>query len=172
MVTAVEVVEFGLLTDAQRAQLEGGEHDPFDAAGVALEFRAKERHVGLAQDGALVASTGLTRAQVAVGAQRFEVVGIGGVIVTAARRGEGLARRVLEEALARARAAGPPFALLFCHADRAGLYERLGFATIEDAITVEQPGGFEPMAQLGMWLALAPDAAWPPGPVTVFGLPF
>jgi GNAT superfamily N-acetyltransferase len=168
----VEVVEFGMLTDAQRAQLEGDEHDPFDAAGVALEFRTKERHVGLAENGALVASTGLTRAPVEVGAERFEVVGIGGVIVTAPRRGEGLARRVLEEALARARAAGPRFALLFCHADRSGLYERLGFATIEDPVTVEQPGGFEPMAQLAMWLPLTSAAAWPPGPVTVFGLPF
>ena len=104
-----------MLTDAQRAQLEGDEHDPFDAAGVPLQFRAKERHVGLAQDGRLVASTGLTDAEVEVGGVRFEVVGIGGVFVARPRRGEGLARRVLEEALARAQAAGPSFALLFCH---------------------------------------------------------
>jgi predicted N-acetyltransferase YhbS len=170
--TKVEVVDFGILTDAQRAQLEGDEHDPFDAAGIALEFRAKERHVGLAENGVLVASTGLTSAEVAVGAERFEVVGIGGVFVAEPRRGEGLARRVLEEALARAQAAGPSFALLFCHADRAGLYERLGFVTIEDAVEVEQPGGFEPMALRSMWRPLAPAAAWPPGPVTVFELPF
>jgi predicted N-acetyltransferase YhbS len=168
----VEVVDFGMLTDAQRAQLEGDEHDPFDAAGVPLQFRAKERHVGLAQDGRLVASTGLTDAEVEVGGVRFEVVGIGGVFVARPRRGEGLARRVLEEALARAQAAGPSFALLFCHADRAGLYERLGFRALDDPVTVGQPGGFEPMALLAMWRPLAPEAVWPPGPVTVYGLPF
>jgi predicted N-acetyltransferase YhbS len=168
----VEVVVFGMLSDEARAQLEGDEHDPFDAAGVPLEFRAKERHVGLTQDGRLVASAGLTGAQVEVGGVRFEVVGIGGVIVARARRGAGLARRVLEEALTRAQAAGPPFALLVCHVDRGGLYERLGFRALEDPVMVEQPGGFEPMALLAMWRPLAPEADWPPGPVTVYGLPF
>jgi predicted N-acetyltransferase YhbS len=169
----VEVLEFGHLTDAQRAQLEGDEDDPFDAAGVTLEFRAKERHVALAEGGELVASTGLTRAEVAVLGARFEVVGIGGVIVAAAWRGQGLAREVLEHALERARAMGPSFALLFCHADRAGLYERLGFAVIEAPVTVGQPAGFEPMLQqLSMWGPLAADAAWPAGAVTLYGLPF
>jgi predicted N-acetyltransferase YhbS len=155
----VEVLDRGPLSDAQRAQLEGDEHDPFDAAGVTLEFRAKERHVALADNGRLVASTGLTRADVEVSGERFEVVGIGGVIVVAARRGQGLARAVLEHALERARAMGPPFALLFCHADRAGLYKRLGFSVIEAPVTVEQPGGVQPRR-------------WPRGPVTVHGLPF
>jgi predicted N-acetyltransferase YhbS len=169
----VEVLDLGHLTDAQRAELEGDEHDPFDAAGVTLEFRPKERHVALAQGGRLVASTGLTRAAVAVSGERFEVVGIGGVIVAASWRGQGLAREVVGHALQRARAMGPPFALLFCHADRAGLYERLGFTVIEAPVTVGQPAGFEPMLQqLSMWGPLAADAAWPAGPVTVYGLPF
>lgn len=168
----MEVIEFGMLSDAQREQLEGDEEDPFDAAGITLEFRAKERHVAIAQDGRLIASAGLTRAEVEVAGVRFEVAGIGGVLVTAARRGEGLARRVMEETLARAGAAGAPFALLFCHDDRAGLYERLGFSAIEDRVQVEQPGGFAPMTQRTMWRALAAGAAWPPGPVTVHGLPF
>jgi predicted N-acetyltransferase YhbS len=169
----VEVLDFGHLTDAQRTQLEGDEHDPFDAAGVTLEFRAKERHVALSEGGRLVASAGLTRAEVAVSGMRLEVVGIGGVIVAAAWRGQGLAREVLEHALERARAMGPQFALLFCHDGRAGLYERLGFAVIEAPVTVGQRAGFEPMLQqLSMWGPLAADAAWPVGPVTVYGLPF
>jgi predicted N-acetyltransferase YhbS len=169
----VEVLDLGELSDAQCEQLEGDEHDPFDAAGMTLEFRAKERHIALAQDGRLVASTGLTRADVAVSGVHFEVVGFGGVIVVAARRGEGLARQVLEHALERARAMGPPFALLFCHANRAGLYERLGFATIEAPVTVGQPGGSQPMlSQLTMSRPLAEGEQWPQGPVTVYGLPF
>jgi predicted N-acetyltransferase YhbS len=169
----VDVLDLGALTDAQEAQLEGDEDDPFDAAGLTLRFRIKERHVALAQDGVLLASAGLTRAQVAVSEVRFEVVGLGGVFVVAARRGQGLAREVVEHALERARAMGPPFALLFCHDDRAGLYERLGFSVIEAAVSVEQPGGFEPMVQLlTMSLPLVPAATWPPGPVTVHGFPF
>jgi predicted N-acetyltransferase YhbS len=169
---AVEVVDFGMLTDEQRAQLEGDETDPFDAAAITLRFRAKDRHVGLRQDGRLIASAGITIAEVAVGGVRFEVVGIGGVIVEAARRGEGLARRVLEETLARAQIAGPSFALLFCHGDRSGLYERLGFRAVEDRVAVSQPGGFETMVLLAMWRPLLPGASWPPGAVTLHGLPF
>lgn len=170
----LEVVEFGDLDDEQRAQLEGDEHDPFDAAAVELEFRGKERHVALADAGRLVASAGLTRAQVEVAGERFEVAGIGGVIVAASRRGEGLARRVVELALDRAAAAdgSPQFALLFCHPDRSGLYDRLGFSVIEEPVRVGQPGGFATMTQLAMWRALRGGAEWPPGPVTVHGLPF
>jgi len=108
-----------------------------------------------------------------VSGARFEVVGIGGVIVVAARRGQGLARQVLEHALERAAAMGPSFALLFCHADRAGLYERLGFGVIEAPVMVGQGGGFEPiLPELAMSRPLSDGAPWPPGPVTLYGLPF
>jgi predicted N-acetyltransferase YhbS len=168
----MEVVEFGELTEAERADLQGDEVDPFDAAGVTLRYRAKERHVALRDGRQLVASAGLTTATVAVADQRFEVVGLGGVFVRAERRGEGLARRVVEEALVRAQAIGPAFAILFCWPDRAGLYERLGFREVVSPVRVQQPAGFEPAAQLMMWRSLEPGATWPPGEVTLFELPF
>jgi predicted N-acetyltransferase YhbS len=168
----VEVVDLGELTDGQRAQLEGDEDDPFDGAAITLRYRAKERHVALRDGDRLVASAGLTTATVGVGRARFDVVGLGGVFVRADRRGEGLARRVVEEALVRARTVGPAFVILFCHADRAGLYERLAFRTIQSPVRVQQPGGFEPAAQLLMWRDLQPGASWPAGDVTLFSLPF
>jgi predicted N-acetyltransferase YhbS len=169
----MEIVELGRLTDEQRAELEGDELDPFDATGVTLRFRAKDRHVALREDaGRLVASAGLTAAEVEVAGTRFPVVGIGGVIVNAEHRGRGFARRVVEEVLVRARAMGPAFAILFCHPDRAGLYEGLGFLTIASPVSVQQPHGFETMQQRTMWHALRPGISWPPGRVTVHGLPF
>ncbi len=168
----MEIVELGRLTDEQRGELEGDELDPFDATGVTLRFRAKDRHVALREDGRLVASAGLTATEVEVAGTRFPVVGIGGVIVNAKHRGRGFARRVLEETLVRARAVGPAFVILFCHHDRAGLYEGLGFVTIGSPVSVQQPHGFEAMPQRTMWYALRPGVSWPPGHVTVHGLPF
>ena len=151
----------------------GDEADPFDAAGSTLQYRAKDQHVALReQGGPLVASTGMLLVDVEVAQERFPVVGIGGVIVNAAFRGRGLAREVVEAALAKARTLGPAHALLFCHADRAGLYRRLGFAEVLSEVVIQQPGGPAVMPQRTMWRALRDDATWPTGPVIVHSLPF
>jgi len=169
----MEMVELGPLTAEQKAELEGDELDPFGETGVTLRYRPKERHFALADDdGRLVASAGTVVVDVEVGAEPFPVVGIGGVIVRAPYRGRGLARRVVEAALDRARAAGPARAMLFCHADRMGLYERLGFAEITAPVSVQQPDGTELMPQRTMWRPLREGAAWPPGPVALQSLPF
>lgn len=103
---------------------------------------------------------------------RFPVVGLGGVIVNAAYRGRGLGRRVVDAALGRARTMGPPFASLFCHANRVGLYGRLGFTEVTSPVSVQQPSGLAAMPQCTMWQALRAGAEWPSGRVVVRGLPF
>jgi GNAT superfamily N-acetyltransferase len=169
----VEIIEFGPLTPELRAELEGDEHDPFDAEGVDLHFRPKDRHVALRDhDGRLVASTGMLVVDVDIAAERIPVVGFGGVFVAADHRGRGLARQVIRAALARAQTMGPAFALLFCLPSRAGLYLKLDFARITAPVSVEQPDGLREMPQHAMWHALAPGQAWPPGPVTLRSLPF
>ncbi len=170
----MEVVELGPLTDTYRAELEGDEVDPFDAAGNSLQWRVKDRHVALrGADGRLVASVGLVLTEIRVGDDRVvPVVGIGGVIVTAAQRGRGLAREVLEAALARAATLGPPLVLLFCLPDRVGLYERFGFTEVARPVLVPQPGGPTEMPLVTMWRALAPGGELPDGPVTLLGLPY
>jgi predicted N-acetyltransferase YhbS len=169
----MEIVELGPLSDLERAQLEGDEQDPFDAGGVTLRYRPKDRHVALRdQDGVLVASAGLIVVDVDVAGERFEVVGLGGVIVNAGHRGRGLARCVVEAALQRPPAASPEFAMLFCHPDRMGLYMRLRFAEITAPVSVQQPEGLADMPQRTMWRALRSEATWPTGPVIVRSLPF
>jgi predicted N-acetyltransferase YhbS len=169
----MEIVEFGLLSPERRAELEGDEADPFDAAGATLRYRRKERHVAVRDEhGRLVASTGLVLVEVEVAEERFPVVGLGGVIVAAAHRGRGLAREVIGAALARAAELGPALALLFCHDDRAGLYRKLGFADVEAEVRVRQPDGYAPMRDRTMWRALRPGANWPPGELVIHSLPF
>ncbi|MCW2968458.1 MAG: cation transporter [Solirubrobacteraceae bacterium] len=168
------LVELGPLSAEQRAELEGDEHDPFDGGRIdALTWRDKDRHVALAApDGTLYASTALLTVTVEVAGEPLEVVGISGVIVNRAHRDRGAAREIVEAALARAEEMGPSLALLFCHADRAGLYRKLGFTELDEAATVDQPGGRRTMPMVAMWRPLRPGATWPPGPVAVQGLPF
>ncbi|HEY6399009.1 MAG TPA: GNAT family N-acetyltransferase [Solirubrobacteraceae bacterium] len=168
----MEVVEFGPLSQAQREELEGDEPDPFDAAGATLIYRAKEHHVGLRFHGRLVASTGWLVVDVEVGRERFAVVGFGGVIVNERHRGRGLARQVLQAALAKAETLGPAFVILFCHDDRIGLYLNVGFHEIRAEVHVKQPHGYAAIPERTMWRALRPDRSWPCGPLVVHSLPF
>ena len=170
----MDLIEFGRLNDAQRAELDGGEADPFGAGGLALRWQPKELHVALRQrEGPLVASAGLVLAEVQVGeAPLMRVVGLGGVIVSAPYRGQGLGNRVIGEAIRRAATLGPAVMMLFCHRDRAGLYERHGFVEIEPPVMVEQPDRFVEMPGVSMWRPLREGATLPSGPLTLHGLPF
>ncbi|HEY1522771.1 MAG TPA: GNAT family N-acetyltransferase [Solirubrobacteraceae bacterium] len=170
----MEVVEFGRLGDAQRAELEGDEEDPFDAAGNTLQWRSKDQHVALRGDhGRLVASAGLVLAEVEVGnAPPIPVVGIGGVLVSAPYRGRGLGNRVIIEVLARAKATGRELALLFCHRNRAGLYKRHGFVEIPPPVLVEQPDGPVEIAMVSMWRPLREGWEPPAGQLVLRSFPF
>ena len=169
----MEVVEFGRLTEEYRAELEGDETDPFGAVGNTLHWRPKDRHVALrGPDGRLVASAGLVTAEVQAGREEMLVVGLGGVIVAARFRGQGLGRRIILEALDRAAGMGPGLVMLFCHRDRAGLYAGHGFEEIAPPVLVEQPDGVVEIPMVTMWRPLRPGGVLPIGRVTVHGLPF
>jgi predicted GNAT family N-acyltransferase len=171
---ALEVVAFGRLSESQRTELEAGEEDPFDAGGTTLAFRGKDRHVALREAGGrLVASTGFVVAELSIDKRPpLPFVGIGGVFVTAERRGEGLGNRILVEALRFARTLGPELALLFCHRDRSGLYLRHGFTEVEPPVLVEQPGGNAEIPLVTMWRSLTDGALPAPGRLTVHTRPF
>ena len=169
----MDIVEFGRLNEELKRALEGDEQDPFDTRDISLQYRPKDRHIVLRDDaGRLLASTGFVIVEAEVDGQLFPVVGLGGVIVKADQRGRGLARQILAAALRKAKTLGPAFAILFCHEDRAGLYQKIGFVEIDDEVVVQQPEGLAPMPQQTMWRALQPDRRWPTGKLIVHSLPF
>jgi GNAT superfamily N-acetyltransferase len=170
----VELVELGALTEQDWAALNDGEHEPFGPVGARLAWRPKDRHVGLrAPDGRLVAVAGAAVAAIEIeGAQGFEVVGVGSVIVTRSLRGRGLMSRLFEPLMALAEGLGPDRAMLFCRPELVALYRRRGFNEIEAPVWVDQPGGRIEMPLAAMWRPLRAGAEWPPGRVDVRGLPF
>ncbi|WP_033218844.1 GNAT family N-acetyltransferase [Kitasatospora phosalacinea] len=151
----------------------GESEDPFEVAAVGGIWRPKDRHFGVLLDGRVVAHSGSVVAPVEVGGRRFEVAGIGGVLVSPRRRGHGLARAVVTAALDAARADGLELAMLFCLPDRAPLYARLGWTALPGPVTAEQPTGPEAVRLGAMWTGLVPGAVWPEGgEVRLHSLPF
>ncbi|MER7701819.1 GNAT family N-acetyltransferase [Kitasatospora sp. NPDC097605] len=161
------------LESYEPAEIFGDTPDPFGVAEWGITWRPKEHHVGIRAepDGRLVAHAGLVVLPVSVGGRREDVVGLGGVAVAADRRGHGLARAVVDGALARARDLGPRLAILFCRPDVAGLYARLGWHPLEGPVEVEQPAGPTVMPLRTMWFPLHEGARGPEGAVRLHSLP-
>jgi predicted N-acetyltransferase YhbS len=170
----VQLVEVEQLGDAEWAQLSDGEEEPFGRVGHSLQWEPKQHRLGLRDGkGRLVAAAGAVVVPVEVeGSGTFDVVGIGGVIVTHTLRGKGLFWQVVEPLLALAGELGPERAMLFCRDELRPLYARLGFQEIAAPVSAAQPGGRIEMPMAAMWLALRDGAEWPSGRVNVPGLPF
>jgi predicted N-acetyltransferase YhbS len=147
-----------------------GEVDPFGLDGETIAWREKTHHTVRYDGERPVGHVGLLVAPVQAGGETFDVVGVGGVIVSSSHRGQGLLRPLLDAALAQD--LGPERALLWCSTANAAIYARLGFAHVEAPVTVEQPDGPFVMPMPTMWKPLRPGVTWPAGPVTVPGLPF
>lgn len=163
----------GKLSEAQWAELEDGEDDPFGVADDPTEWREKTHHATLRDGGGrLITSVGLVLADVTAGGEAFAVAGVGGVIVTWEHRGHGHLRPVLENALEWAATLGPERAMLWCSEANVALYSRFGFEVITAPVTVDQTGGEVKLPFAAMWRPLREGTGWPEGDVRVNGLPF
>jgi predicted GNAT family N-acyltransferase len=171
----VRLVELGALTEGDWADLLAGEAHAFGEIGEGLSWRPKDRHVGLrTDDGRLVAAAGVVVAAVEVDrAERFDVVGVGSVIVTRSLRGRGLTSSLFGPLWDLVRTAGPERAMLFCRRELVALYSaRLRFVEIAAPVWADQPQGRVRMPMAAMWRAVRAGVEWPAGRVDVRGLPF
>jgi predicted GNAT family N-acyltransferase len=167
------IVEHGNLTAEQWEELVAGEHDPFGVGDSDIQWLPKDRYLVLpGPDGRLRAAAGLVVVDVEAGGETFPVAGLGGVIVSHPYRGQGLARRVVEAALASAETLGPERAMLFCTRQNIPLYARFGFVEIEAPVFAQQPDGEIEMPPHAMWRPLRAGVGWPEGPVRLAGPPF
>ena len=170
----MQLVELTALSEQDWADLIAGEQEPWGAAGEALQWREKDRHVGLrTPDGRMAAAGGAVIVEIDVeGTAGFEVVGIGGVFVTSSLRGQGLTGRLLEMLLGLAETMGPDRAMLFCRPELLRLYGRVGFTEITAPVWADQPDGRILMPMRAMSRPLRASTDWPAGRVDLRGLPF
>ena len=102
----------------------------------------------------------------------FQVVGVGGLIVTHEARGRGHMRTLVDALLAIAHELGPDRAVLFCRPELVDVYRRMQCAEVSAPVWVDQPEGRIEMPMRTMWRALREGVRWPAGRVDVRGLPF
>ncbi|MEV0647257.1 GNAT family N-acetyltransferase [Phytomonospora sp. NPDC050363] len=153
-------------------EITGGAQDPFETDFLGLVWADKDLHFVVRSEGRLAAHAGLVVLPMTVGRERFDVAGLGTVIVSEKMRGHGLARMAVAAAVDHARdVLGVPFGLLFCLDSRVGLYRRLGWRLVEGDVTVGQPGGEVVMGIRTMWIPLRDGIEWPEGPVRLRALP-
>ena len=119
-------------------ELLAGEQEPWGGSGEQLTWRDKTRNIGLRDDdGRLLAAGGAVLAELHTAAnQRFAVVGLGGLVVRASARGQGLARRLATDLLELARGFPAERAMLFCKPELTALYSDFGFREIADPVWV------------------------------------
>ncbi len=92
----MDVVELaGDHSEDERALLHDGEENPFESLHLGLYWDDHQRRIVVRDESRPIAAAGLIVAPVEAGGMPLSVVGIGGVIVTRSRRGQGLARRVM-----------------------------------------------------------------------------
>lgn len=170
----MQLIALERLTDAQRHELDAGELHPFgdDDDGLDLDWREKDQYVVLRDGDRLVARAGLLVTHVEIGGATVPIVGLGDVLVSHDRRGQGLSLPVIDGALAAAAQLGPDLAMLFCSDDNTGLYARFGFAVIGDPVFARLSGRELRLPMPAMWRPLRPGAVWPPGAARLPGAPF
>jgi predicted N-acetyltransferase YhbS len=164
--------EVGTLSVREWIGLTGREPEPFGRISAGLTFRPKDHHVvARDDDGRLAAAVGATVGSVTVGGEKFDVVGLGALIIRCDARERGLTQPLFDAVLDLALRLGPDRAMLFCQPTLAPLYARRKYEILHAVVTVAQPGGKLVMPLATMWRALR-STTWPAGDVEVDGLPF
>jgi GNAT superfamily N-acetyltransferase len=168
----MDVVERSRFSDAEAALLSVGETDPYGTDHLAISWAPKDHHVLLSDEGQIVAHAGYLSIQVEADDVRMPGVGLGGVMVHASLRGQGIGTRLIQETMVRMGRIGNPFALLFCRDVRLPFYERMGWRQVLPGVTVDQEQSQMTMPLLTCWFSFDERYGPPTEHLRVLGPPF
>lgn len=169
----MELIDLPDFSPADYRQIVGDEPDPFGTDQLGISWGPKSDHVGLLDDGRLVAHAGWVPVDMRTeSGVAFGVLGLGSVLVHRDRRGRGLGRQLVAGTTEKMRGRGASMAMLFCRTERLPFYRRLGWLPIDADVTVGQPDGTLVMPLQTCWVPLDEGAVMPAGDLQVDGLPF
>lgn len=160
------------LTDAERRTLFEWGQDIFGVADKLYQWRPKDWHFIVEENGCVVSHVGVLQTTVRAGQQTISVGGIGGVVSVPEAQGRGHAqsamRRAAEFMCAELQA---EFGMLFCLPRLAPFYARQGWQLLEEMVEFDQPSG--PIASPFNVMTLPCHGhEWPAGKIEIGGLPW
>ena len=130
----MEIRTLQTLPEAERQALFGWGEDLFSVNALGLQWRSKDWHFVLYEDGSPLASASVLRHEV----RNIVVGGLGGVISLPEARGRGLARQVVGRATAFMRDdLGASFGLLFCLPRLVPFYESQDGRLVEPGVLID-----------------------------------
>lgn len=169
----MEVIELADFGPTEYGQIIDGEKDPYGTDHLGMEWREKSGHVALVEEGRVIAHAGWVPADLrAASGERLRVVGLGGVMVHRAHRGQGLGHRLVAAAMERMGRLGLPVGMLFCRTERVPFYQSLGWQPHEEPVTADQPSGPVEVPLVTCWTPLVDGGSLPNSAWHVQGLPF
>ncbi|HWM92789.1 MAG TPA: GNAT family N-acetyltransferase [Thermoanaerobaculia bacterium] len=161
-----------LLTESERQALFGWGEDLFGVSPYGLQWRSKDWHFVLYEDGAPRSNASVLRHETVLGGRPTMVGGLGSVITVPEARGRGFARQVIDRATEfLQKELGVSFGLLFCLPRLVPFYESQGWQVVEQGVLIDQPGGKVPAPTRVMILPFG-DRSWPSERVDLGSLPW
>jgi GNAT superfamily N-acetyltransferase len=168
----VELADLPDFGPGDYAQIEDGEADPYGTDSLGIAWGDKSGHVGMIEDGRLIAHAGWVPVRALAGGAAVDAVGLGGVMVHRDHRGRGVGGLLVAGAMARMGALGRPIGLLFCRTQRVPFYQRLGWEVLQYGVTADQPAGRMTMPLVTCWAPFVDGASPPAVELEIEGLPF
>lgn len=163
---------FQVLPEAERQALFGWGEDLFDVKRYGLQWRLKDWHCVVYEDGAPCANASVLRHEVELGGRPTVIGGLGSVIALPEVRGRGLARRAVGRATELMRDnLGASFGLLFCLPRLLPYYAPLGWRLLEQGVLIDQPDGRIP-APFPVMILPFTDRSWPAEQIDLESLPW
>lgn len=164
----MEIRRVDTLSEADHQTLLGWGEDLFDVSSLGLQWRKKDLHFVLYEEGGPKTLVSVLRHEMPLGV----IGGVGSVISLPEARGRGHARRVLERATGYLRDdMGAAFGLLFCLPRLVPFYESQGWRVVEQGVIIDQPGGKIPAPSRVMVLPFT-ERHWPAERVELGSLPW
>lgn len=167
----MDIRTFQSLPDAERKALfEWGENifeTPPD-----IQWRNKDWHFVLYEDGAPRAHAGVLRHEIALDGRPTAVGGLGGVVTVPEAQHRGLAKVVVGRAMEFMRDdLKTAFGLLFCLPSRVPLYRSLGWQVVEPGVLIHHAGG-KIASPLPVMILPFGEERWPAERVDLGSLPW